>query len=102
MIGKSGRQNELKKQLRRLCPHMALADFNAVIEIASAGHLRHLPPAIALWQGLSSHIRHVHTDYDVLLAEGYDRDSARFFVVDTMNAVLDRWGCTRRIMSEDE
>jgi hypothetical protein len=33
-----------------------------------------------------------------LLAEGYDRDSARFFVIDAINAVLTRWRATRLLI----
>ena len=71
---------------------MPLADFDAVMKIAIAGHLRHLPPSIATSQALASHVRHVHTEYHRLLEEGYDRDSARHFVLDAMNRVLRRWG----------
>ena len=53
--------------------------------------------ATALWLALGSHIRHVHTDYDRLLAEGYDRDAARFFVADDTDAVLTGWGCQRSV-----
>ncbi|TIR83698.1 MAG: DUF2293 domain-containing protein, partial [Mesorhizobium sp.] len=43
-----------------------------------------------------------HTDYDKLLAEGYDRDSARFFVIDETNEVLTRWRATRLLEEDDE
>lgn len=91
------RRREIAKQLRVLAPRMPLAEFLAVEEAAGAGHLRHLPPAIALWQALASRVRHAHTDYDALLDDGYDRDAARFFVADAMNDVLADWGCNRRI-----
>ena len=32
--------------------------------------------------------------------EGYDKDAARFFVLDDTNAVLDEWGATRRLDPE--
>lgn len=80
---------------------MPLADFVAVEEAAATRHLRHLPPAIALWQALGAHVRHAHTEYDVLLDEGYDRDAARHFVADKMNDVLAEWGCHRRIDTEN-
>jgi hypothetical protein len=76
---------------------MALADFEPVVVWACDRKLRHLPPTVALWQALNAYLRHVHTDYDALLAEGYDRDAARHFVADKMNAILDAWGCKRRI-----
>ena len=96
------RQKDIARHLRALAPMMPMADFNAVIAGAIAGHLRHLPPSIAAWQALTSHVRHAHTDYDALLAEGYDRDSARFFVVDAMNGQLARWGSARRVSGAEE
>ncbi|MFD0937358.1 DUF2293 domain-containing protein, partial [Methylobacterium trifolii] len=41
---------------------------------------------------LTAYARHVFTDYDGLLDDGYDRDSARHFVLDDLNAVLAAWG----------
>ena len=35
-----------------------------------------------------AYIRHRLTEYDSLLDEGYDPESARFFVLDEMNGVL--------------
>jgi hypothetical protein len=46
-------------------------------------------------------VRHTLTDYDELLREGYDRDSARFFVGSEIAAILDSWGVQRRLTSED-
>ncbi|MEC9344510.1 MAG: DUF2293 domain-containing protein [Pseudomonadota bacterium] len=91
------RQKEIARHLRALAPMMPLADFEAVMAGAVAGHLRHLPPSIAAWQALSARVRHAHTEYDALLSEGYDRDSARFFVADAMNDRLAAWGSARRV-----
>ena len=99
-LPRTARVKELTKQLRQLCPQMPLADFTPVLEGAAARHLRHLPPSIALWQALGAHVRHAHTEYDTLLEEGYDRDAARFFVVDAMNAKLAEWGCAERVSGE--
>ncbi len=44
-----------------------------------------------------SYVRHVLTDYDALLAEGYDRDEARHFVCDAAAEILREWGCKRRL-----
>ena len=57
---------------------------------------------IAVWLATIAHIRHVHTDYEKLLAEGYDRDSARFFVIEQTNIVLTRWRATRLLDADDE
>ncbi|SDU27779.1 DUF2293 domain-containing protein [Stappia sp. ES.058] len=100
--GGTRRQKDIRKHLGLLAPRIPYADAEPVIEAALAGHLRHLPPSIALWQALASHVRHRHTDYDTLLDEGYDRDAARFFVIDEMNAVLEHWGSARRVTSVDD
>ena len=49
-----------------------------------------------------THVRHEHSDYDALLDEGYDRDSARHFVVDQMNAVLTTWRATRLVEADED
>ena len=69
---------------------------------AGALHMKTLPPTIAVWLATVAHVRHLHTDYEKLLAEGYDRDSARFFVVDQINEVLTRWRATRLLDPDDE
>lgn len=83
--------------LRAMLPAVPLADFRAIEAIAAKGHLRHLPPSIRVWQAVTTHIRHVHTDYDELLAEGYDPAAARHFVIDAMNAKLSEWGALQRL-----
>lgn len=100
--GSTKRQKEFRKVLRQMLPRVPLGDAEPILAAANARHLRHLPPSIALWQAATSHVRHGHTDYDTLLAEGYDRDAARFFVIEAMNAVLQGWGCARRVEPDDE
>lgn len=95
------RQKEMRKALRTLIPRAPMADAEPILDLALAGHLRHLPPSIALWQATTAHVRHTHTEYDALLAEGYDQDSARFFVLDAMNDLLQSWGCGRQVPTED-
>ena len=97
------RQRALRRALRDLVPLAPLADAEPIyLEALSGAHLRGLPPSIALWLAAIAHIRHRHTDYDQLLAEGYDRDAARFFVLDATNAVLTQWGATRQLAPEDD
>ncbi len=97
----TGRQKEIKRRLRELVPAASMEDFLAIEDIASAGHLRHLPPSIACWQAVTTRARHAHTEYDALLNEGYDADSARHFVLDDLNEQLARWGCVERV-NEDQ
>ena len=92
---------KLTKLLREMLPKVTMADFQAIEEIARRGHLRHLPPGIIAWQAITTHARHNHTDYDQLLAEGYDAESARHFVLDAINDKLAEWGCLRRIEDEE-
>ncbi len=84
-----------------MVPLAPLADFSAIETAAIAGHLRHLPPSIAVWQSITSRVRHAHTDYDALLAEGYDQESARHFLLGEMNSKLAEWGCSQQIEMDE-
>ena len=80
-----------------LAPGIRLADSEPVLERAAKLSRTDLPLQSALWLALVAHIRHRFTDYDALLDDGYDRDAARHFVVDTTEEVLREWGCSKRI-----
>ena len=94
------RQMAIRKSLRLYVPLISLADAQDVLARAGGPRMRELVPEAALWLALVSHIRHRYTDYDQLLDEGYERDSARFFVLDATNEVLARWGATRVLISD--
>lgn len=98
-LGMAGtqRQQSIRKALRALAPGIPLADAQAVVALAERRHMKDLPPTTALWLALGSHVRHVHTDYEQLLNDGYDREAARFFVVEDTDAVLAGWGCQRSV-----
>lgn len=51
----------------------------------------------AAWAALVAHARHRHTDYDQLIRDGWDKDAARFFVLDQINHALNLWGCRRKL-----
>ncbi|MCO6049978.1 DUF2293 domain-containing protein [Mesorhizobium sp. RP14(2022)] len=89
------RQRALAKALTALLPMAPYSDIEQIRLDSSAPHLRALPPTIAVWLATVAHVRHQHTDYDALMDDGYDRDSARFFVVDDINRVLTGWRATR-------
>ena len=55
----------------------------------------------AAWLSLVAYARHAFTDYDELLQQGYDRDSARHFVAEEIDAALSSWGVKRRVAAED-
>lgn len=95
MTARTGRQRAVAKALTLLLPLAPYSDIERIRELALGKRLKPLPPAIAVWLAAISYVRHAHTGYDALLAEGYDRDAARFFVVDEINGVLTRWRATR-------
>ena len=96
------RQRAIAKALTALLPLAPYADAEKIRTDAGAKHLKTMPPTIAVWLATVAHIRHAHTDYEALLEDDYDRDSARFFVVDQINAVLTRWRATRLLDPDDE
>jgi hypothetical protein len=96
------RRKAIAEALSLLLPGAPYADIEAIRAEAGARHMRELPPTIAVWLATVAHVRHRHTDYDDLLAEGYDRDAARFFVVDATNRVLTDWRATRLLDPDDE
>lgn len=87
------REERIAEALRRLAPRLPAFEARAALDRAllSPG-LRNAMPATAARLALTAYARHVFTDYDDLLAEGYDRDSARHFVLDDLNAALAGWG----------
>jgi hypothetical protein len=102
MNAPTGRRRAIAKALTALLPLAPYADMEKIRADAGAVYMKSLPPSIAVWLATIAHIRHVHTDYEKLLAEGYDRDSARFFVMEQTNRVLTRWRATRLLQDEDE
>jgi hypothetical protein len=96
------RQRALAKALTLLLPWAPYSDTEVIRAAAGATHMRSLPPSVAVWLATVAYIRHQHTDYEKLLAEGYDRDSARFFVIDKINQVLTGWRATRLLDPDDD
>lgn len=102
MNAPTGRRRAVAKALTALLPMAPYADMERIRADAGAIHMKALPPSIAVWLATVAHVRHAHTDYEKLLAEGYDRDAARFFVIDEINAVLTRWRAKRLLGADDE
>ncbi|HDZ72648.1 MAG TPA: DUF2293 domain-containing protein [Aurantimonas coralicida] len=94
------RQKRIARALTATIPRAPFVDAEAIRAAAGARHMRALSPQSAVWLATVAHIRHAHTEYDMLMDEGYDREAARFFVLDAINAMLDRWGATRRVDAE--
>ena len=89
------RQKQLAKALTLLIPGAPFIDAEAIREMAAKRAYKRLPPSTALWLACVAHVRHLHTDYDALLDEGYDLDAARHFVLDAINEKLTAWRATR-------
>ena len=97
------RRQAIESAVRILAPRIPRHEFEAVADHAMGSRGLHgASPETAAWLSLTAYIRHRLTDYDELLDEGYDMESARFFVLDDMNAVLEEWGSPRRVQVEDE
>ena len=92
------RREAVAAALAQAAPRLPDFETEAVIDraLASPG-LRNARPDNAAWLALVAYARHVFTEYDTLLDEGYDRDSARHFVLDDLNAALAGWGARRRV-----
>jgi hypothetical protein len=95
------RRPAVETALRRLAPRIPPHEFGAVVDHAlDSEGLKTAAPENAAWLSLTAYVRHVLTDYDDLLAQGYDRHSARHFVAEEMAAVLNDWGVRRELGNE--
>ncbi len=96
------RREEIKAAVRRLAPKIPRHELGAVIDHALTSRgLRTAAPENAAWLSLVAYARHAHTDYDELLDQGYDAESARHFVADAIDAALAAWGARRRVSDGD-
>ncbi|MFL6797059.1 MAG: DUF2293 domain-containing protein [Xanthobacteraceae bacterium] len=96
------RRQDIEHALQRLAPRIPAHEFAVVLDHAlnSAG-LRKAAADSAAWLSLVAYARHSATDYDELLDEGYDQDSARHFVRAELEDVLRAWGVRRPLASSD-
>jgi hypothetical protein len=96
------RRKAIESALRHLVPRIPAHEFGAIVDHAlDSEGLKSASPESAAWLSLVAYVRHVFTEYDALLTQGYDRDSARFFVADEMAAVLKDWGARRSLGADD-
>jgi hypothetical protein len=97
------RRDLIESALRVLAPRIPRHESESVIDHALGSRGLHgASPETAAWLSMTAYIRHRLTDYDALLDEGYDPESARFFVLDETNRVLEEWGSPRRVSGEEE
>lgn len=97
----TNRHKAIGKALTLLLPGAPYSDIEAIRAEASQRRMADLPPSVAVWLTTLAHVRHQHTEYDDLMDEGYDRDAARFFVLDAVNEVLTGWRATRLLDADD-
>ena len=96
------RREAVESAVRILAPRIPRHEFESVTDHALGSRGLHTAsPEAAAWLSLTAFIRHRLTDYDNLLDDGYDVESARFFVLDDMNAILEEWGSPRRVVEEE-
>jgi hypothetical protein len=96
------KRSDIEASLRRLAPRMPEHEFGAIVDhaIDSPG-LSAASAETAAWLSVVAYIRHALTEYDDLLKQGHDRDSARYFVAEETDAILASWGVVRRLQSEE-
>jgi hypothetical protein len=96
------KRTEIESALRRLAPRIPRHEFEATIDHAMISKgLGRASAETAAWLSLVAYVRHALTEYDDLLAQGYDRESARFFVAAAIDAVLNSWGARRKLTAVD-
>jgi hypothetical protein len=99
----TGRAAAVDAALLRLAPRVPKFERGEIVAhaLASPG-LRHAAPEAAAWLSAVAHIRHLHTDYDDLLDDGWGVEAARHATLEALNAVLAEWGAKRRVSGADE
>jgi hypothetical protein len=96
------KRSEIEDALRHLAPRIPDFEAGAIADHAmiSPG-LRTASARTAAWLSMVAFVRHTLTEYDSLLEEGYDQDSARHFVAADIQAVLSEWGVLRPLTPHD-
>jgi hypothetical protein len=88
--------------LHRLAPKIPPHEFASVVDHAvDSRGLSKANPESAAWLSLVAYVRHVFTEYDALRDQGYDEESARYFVAAAIETVLGEWGVRRRLDPRD-
>ena len=92
----------IEAALRHIAPRIPPHELASVVDHAcDSPGLKSAAAGNAAWLSLVAYVRHVFTDYDDLLQEGYDHDSARFFVAAAIEERLREWGVRRRLTDAD-
>lgn len=90
------------EQIRARHPECPAAEADAIARhacqkysgrVGRSAAARQLDPA-AIAMAVAAHVRHRHSEYDKLLAQGWNRGDARQAVAGEVQAVLERWSAT--------
>lgn len=96
------KRSDIEEALRQLAPLIPCYEASAIVDHALASRgLNPASPETAAWLSMVAFVRHALTEYDSLLEEGYDRESARHFVAGDIQAVLIEWGVRRPLAIND-
>ena len=96
------KRSEIESALRHLAPRIPDHEFMAVVDQAvDSPGLSVAFPENAAGLSLVADLRHRLTEYDELLDDGYDQDSARHFVAAEIEMILQGWGVRRRLVDSD-
>jgi hypothetical protein len=96
------KRSEIEEALYQLAPLIPGYEAGAIVDHAlDSRGLSPASPQTAAWLSMVAFVRHALTEYDSLLEEGYDPDSARHFVAGDIQAVLTEWGVRRRLAPHD-
>jgi hypothetical protein len=100
---RSRRAEQITAALYRLVPQIPPFEAQEVISHAMVTpSLRHLAPEKAAWLSLVALVRHLHSDYDALLDEGYGVEAARYCVGEQINAQINQWGGQRSVTRKEK
>jgi hypothetical protein len=96
------KRSDIEDALRELAPQIPDYEAGAIVDHAMDSRgLNAASPYIAAWLSMVAFVRHALTEYDSLLEEGYDQESARHFVARDIQAVLVEWGVRRPLAPHD-
>ena len=96
------KRNEIEQAVHVLAPRIPEFEAGAIADHAMCSRgLSTASPPTAAWLSMVAFVRHALTEYDSLLEEGYDQESARHFVAADIQAILSEWGVMRPLTPSD-
>lgn len=97
----TARRDRIAQALDRLAPSVPAFERAAILDHAEdSPGLRKASPEAAAWLSMIATIRHLCTDYDRMLADGYDPDAARWAIASSVDEILAAWGCRKRLPAD--